>query len=94
MTNADLYFASKEIACRELQGEYLIFSGFTRQTLVVQANAFKLVNLLTTQPRTFDEIVSTLASDDNKLNKDDLSTFVSASLDQFLDFGVLDCNRT
>jgi hypothetical protein len=94
VTNADLYFASKEIACRELKGEYLIFSGLTRKTLVVESIAFKLVNLLKMQPRKFDEILTLLATDDNEFNDEELAPFVSASLDQLVDFGVLDYSQT
>ncbi len=94
MNNADFYLANQEIACRELKGEYLIFSGLTRQTLVVEAIAFRMVNLLKMQPRKFDEILTLLATDDKKFNDEDLAPFVSASLDQLVDFGVLDCSQT
>lgn len=94
MNNAGFYFANQEIACRELKGEYLIFSGLTRQTLVVEPMAFKLVELLKMQPRKFDEILTQLATDVNALNNVDLVSFISASLDQLVDFGVLDCSQT
>lgn len=94
MSKADFYLANQEIACRALKGEYLIFSGLTRQTLVVESIAFKLVNLLKGQSRKFDEILTLLATDDKQFNDEDLAPFVSASLDQLVDFGVLDCSQT
>jgi hypothetical protein len=94
VNTADLYFVNQEIACRELKGEYLIFSGLTRQTLVVEVIAFKLVNLLKMQSRNFDEILTRLATDDNPFNDEELASFVSTSLDQLVDFGVLDCSQT
>lgn len=94
MNKADFYTANQEIACRELKGEYLIFSGLTRQTLVVEVIAFKLVNLLKTQSRKFDEILNLMATDDNELNAEDLASFVAESLAQLVDFGVLDRSQT
>lgn len=84
------YSASEEIACRELNGEYLVFSGFTRETLVVHPCAFRLIQLLKAQSCTYDEIMGALSKNANIFNNDDLASFVSASLGQFIDFGVLD----
>jgi len=84
------YSASEEIAYRELNGEYLIFSGLTRETLVVHPCAFKLIQLLKAQSCTYDEIMDVLGKNGNAFNNDELASFVTASLEQFIDFGVLD----
>jgi hypothetical protein len=91
---ADSYIASKEIAFRELKGEFLVFSGLTRQTLVVEEVAFKMVKLLTLKPSTGDEILAQLLTFEKDYDQEELVSFVSASLEQFVDIGVLDCSQT
>jgi hypothetical protein len=87
------YTSSKEIASRELKGEYLIFSGFSRKTLVVHACAFRLIQLLKRQPYKYDEILDALTSDGVAFDIHDFASFVSASLEQFIEFGIVDHNR-
>jgi hypothetical protein len=84
------YTSSKEIASRELKGEYLIFSGFSRETLVVHPLAFRLLQLLKAQPSTYHEIMDALDKYSDSFESDDLASFVSASLEQFIELGILD----
>jgi hypothetical protein len=84
------YSANKEIACRELKREFLIFSGASRQTLLVHPYAFKLIQHINIKSSTYNEILVALGKDVNELGSDNLAGFISASLEQFLDFGVLD----
>jgi hypothetical protein len=89
MDELGYYSASEEIACRELKGEYLIFSGFSRKTLVVHACAFRLIELLKRQPYKYDEILDALGKASDALDNNDLASFVSASLEQFIELGIL-----
>jgi len=84
------YVLNKEIAYREVCGEYLIFSGASRQTLIVHPYAFKLIQLLEKQAHSYHEMLDALGKDSNEFNNIELASFVSASLEQFIDFGVLD----
>lgn len=84
------YVLNKEIAYREVCGEYLIFSGASRQTLIIHPYAFKMIQLLERQARTYHEVLDVLASDNYEFNNDDLASFISAALEQFIDFGVLE----
>jgi len=84
------YSLNREITYREVCGEYLIFSGASRQTLIVHPYAYKLIQLLERQSHTYHEILDALGKDCKEFNSDDLASFVSASLEQFLDSGVLD----
>jgi hypothetical protein len=87
------YTSSKEIACRELMGEYLIFSGFARETLVVHHSAFRLIQLLQGKRYTYDEILDVLEKESDIFDDDGFANFVSTSLEQFIDIGVLDYSR-
>ena len=90
MDDLGYYSASEEIACRELNGEYLIFSGFARETLVVHALAYRLIELLKGQRYKYDEILDALGKASDGLDNNDLASFISASLEQFIDLGILD----
>ncbi|NOT12680.1 MAG: hypothetical protein HOP23_12730 [Methylococcaceae bacterium] len=92
MLKTGFYSANKEIACRDLNGEYLIFSGTTRQTLVVQWAAFKLVELLRSRSSTYDEILDFLGKEAYINNSDELPGYVSTALELFVGYGVLDYN--
>ena len=89
MSKAEFFSVCQYVAYREFDGKFLIFSGFTRDTLIVHPYAFKIVQFVEKKSRSFQDILNFIHEIDYELSPDESSLFVSKTLEKLVDHGVL-----
>ena len=67
MSKTEFFSVCRYVAYREFNGEFLIFSGFTRDTLIVHPYAFRIVQFVEKKSRSFQDILNFIHEIDYEL---------------------------
>jgi len=86
------YLLCEGLQYRQLGHEFLVYSSLSRETLVVHANAFDVIQYLGRHksPQTFLGIYEAFA-DVKKHTTSEKQNFIKITLEQFIGLGVIEC---
>lgn len=86
------YALNRGLCYRQIDQEFLVYSNYSRETLVIHKLAFDLLILLETGKLDFAAILSVLSKNNSDLPVNELQPFLDSTLRQFCQLGLLDCS--
>ncbi|WP_214657300.1 HPr-rel-A system PqqD family peptide chaperone [methane-oxidizing endosymbiont of Gigantopelta aegis] len=77
------------VVFKQIDKQFLVYSSFSRETLIVHELAYKLLLLLKTHPQTDEELIRRLNLEQQGL-ENNAQEFVSLTLEQFSRLGIVE----
>ena len=88
--NLDKQFSLNDhVSYRRLDQEYLVYSGNTRETLLVDENAYSVILFLQKNYQNYQDISDHLKVKNKEIDELGLSNFLNKTLKQFVECGVI-----
>lgn len=85
----ELYYINKHISLRKIKSDYLIYSGYVRETLLVDENAYRVILFIQQAQRSYQDILNHLKAKNKEANERTLDDFLGMTLKQFIECGVV-----
>ncbi len=88
-----LYCLNNSVSSRIMGQDFLLYSGNSRETLIVNQLTYELIIFLTERNRSYQEILEYFGIINQELERQDLLEVVDKTLKLFFDSGVLDSHE-
>jgi len=87
------YALNTESVCRELDGQFLVYSSLSRETLVVHDFVYQFLLYAQNQGRSFQEILDFFESDKLFMGRHKSKEFIEETLESLINAGVVDARE-